>query len=144
MNLGSDKETHVYACHLATSSSVKQHKLRKRIAWLASKEGIGKEFISLYVPPDATFEQVVATLKNQSESCDSDRENVQSRFKETFKNVIEHLKPGEKLTPEKFRTIAGLDWEVERAPVYMKVGGKYIEIPEHEPGMVRIFPGQHQ
>jgi len=47
-------------------------------------------------------------------------------------NVIEHLKPGEKLTPEKFRTIAGLDWEVERAPVYMKVGGKYIEIPEHE------------
>lgn len=47
-------------------------------------------------------------------------------------NVATKLKPGEKLTPEKFRRIAGLDWEVERAPVYMKVNGKYIAIPEHE------------
>ena len=90
--LGSDNEIHVYACHLATSSSVKQHKLRKRIAWLSDKEGIGKEFISLYIPPDSTFRQVIATLKNQSDSIADDPKSVQSRFKETFKNVIGHLK----------------------------------------------------
>jgi peptide subunit release factor 1 (eRF1) len=34
---------------MATTNSVKQHKLRKLIAWLSDKEGRGTEFISLYI-----------------------------------------------------------------------------------------------
>lgn len=43
------------------------------------------------------------------------------------KNALEYMKPGELLTADKMRRIAGLDWEVERAPMYVRVNGK--EVP---------------
>ena len=52
---------------MATSNSVKQHKLRKLIASLSTKEGHGKEFISLYIPAKTPIEQVIATLKEESD-----------------------------------------------------------------------------
>jgi peptide chain release factor subunit 1 len=77
---------------MATSNSVKQHKLRKMIAWLSDKEGRGKEFISLYIPPTVSTDQLVATLKNQSISINMEHENVRDRLQEAFKNLIQHLK----------------------------------------------------
>jgi phage/plasmid-like protein (TIGR03299 family) len=43
------------------------------------------------------------------------------------KNALEYMKPGELLTAEKMRRIAGIDWEVHRAPVFMEIGGKKVK-----------------
>jgi peptide subunit release factor 1 (eRF1) len=48
---------------MATTNSVKQHKLRKLIAWLSEKEGRGLEFISLYMPRGTSKDELVALLK---------------------------------------------------------------------------------
>ena len=50
---------------MATSNSVKQHKLRKFIACLSDKKGRGLEFISLYIPQKTPIEEVVAILKKE-------------------------------------------------------------------------------
>jgi hypothetical protein len=39
----SEKVVHFQACQMATTNSVKQHKLRRLIAWLSDKEGRGKK-----------------------------------------------------------------------------------------------------
>ena len=54
---------------MATTNSVKQHKLRKLIAWLSDKEGRGMEFISLYIPRETSIDDIVATLKEESDSA---------------------------------------------------------------------------
>jgi peptide subunit release factor 1 (eRF1) len=41
---------------------VKQHKLRKLIAWLSDKEGKGMEFISLYIPREKSIGDIIAIL----------------------------------------------------------------------------------
>lgn len=98
-NLGSEKVTHVYACQMATSISVKQHKLRKMIAYLSDKEGRGKEFISLYIPQTIPIDQIVANLKNHFNSAAMEHENVRDRLQDALKNLIQHLKL-KKETPE--------------------------------------------
>jgi peptide chain release factor subunit 1 len=98
-NLGSGKVTHVYACQMATSNSVKQHKLRKMIAWLSDKEGRGKEFVSLYIPPTVSINQVVANLKNHFNSVPMEHRNVGDRLQDALKNLVQHLKL-KKETPE--------------------------------------------
>jgi peptide chain release factor subunit 1 len=92
---------------MATSNSVKQHKLRKMIAWLSDKEGIGKEFISLYIPSTASFDQIVATLRNQSNSANVENENVRYRLQDTFKNLIQHLKLKKKIPENGLAVFAG-------------------------------------
>jgi peptide chain release factor subunit 1 len=77
---------------MATTNSVKQHKLRKLIAWLSDKEGRGMEFISLYIPQQASIDEIVAILKNESDSAAVKYEVVRDRFQDAFKNVIQHLK----------------------------------------------------
>jgi peptide chain release factor subunit 1 len=91
-NLVTEKATHFSSCQMATSNSVKQHKLRKRIAWLSEQEGRGKEFISLYVPLAVSIEQVVATLKEESDKPERESESVKERFENALKAVIQHLK----------------------------------------------------
>jgi peptide subunit release factor 1 (eRF1) len=54
---------------MATTNSVKQHKLRKLIANLSNKEGRGKEFISLYLPLGTSIDEVIAILKETSDLC---------------------------------------------------------------------------
>ena len=61
---------------MATSNSVKHHKLRKRIALLSEQEGRNKEFISLYVPSAVSIEQVVATLKEEPDKPERESESV--------------------------------------------------------------------
>jgi peptide chain release factor subunit 1 len=77
---------------MATSKSVKQHKLRKLIAYLSDKEGTGKEFISLYIPREISIDDVVANLKEASNSVSMKSESVTDRLQDAIKNVIQRLK----------------------------------------------------
>jgi peptide chain release factor subunit 1 len=83
-----EKSAHFLGCQVATSLSVKQHKLKKRIAWLSDKEATAKSFISLYLPSNVTVEQVVATLKNEFNS----NESLPAAVEGTLKHLIQHLK----------------------------------------------------
>jgi peptide chain release factor subunit 1 len=83
--------TYFHACNLATSNSVKQHKLRKQIAWLASKEGSGKEFISLFIPKGTPIDQIIAKLKAEQNSEVKPQVN-KIRLQDTIHSVIQHLK----------------------------------------------------
>ena len=98
-NLGSEKVTPVYACQMATSNSVKQHKLRKMIAWLSDKEGRGKEFVSLYIPPAMSMDQIVANLRNHFGSAPMEYKDVRDRLQDSLRNLVQHLKL-RKETPE--------------------------------------------
>jgi len=77
---------------MATSDSVKQHKLRKLIAWLSGKEGRGMEFISLYISQKTSIDDIVATLKQECNSAVMKSENVRDRLQDSLKNVIQRVK----------------------------------------------------
>ncbi len=90
--LVTEKVTHFHGCQMATTNSVKQHKLRKLIAWLSDKQGKGVEFISLYIPRKTSIDDIVATLKQESDSVAMKSESVRDRLQDVIKNVIHHLK----------------------------------------------------
>jgi len=77
---------------MATTNSVRQHKLRKLIAWLSDKEGRGMEFISLYIPKEKSTREVLKILKEESDSAGTKLESVRDRLQDAIKNVIQHLK----------------------------------------------------
>ena len=81
-----------HACHVATTDSVKQYKLRKLIAWLSEKEGRGKDFISLYIPPSISIDEVIALLKRESDAILPKSASVRGPLQEVSKNVIRNLK----------------------------------------------------
>jgi peptide chain release factor subunit 1 len=87
-----EKATHFYSCQLATSNSVKQHKLRKRIALLSDKEGLGREFISLFIPRKTPIDEVIAILKKESDIPTKESESISERLHSALKNVILRLK----------------------------------------------------
>jgi peptide chain release factor subunit 1 len=89
-NLGSEKITHSQVCHIVTSNSVKQHKLRKRIAWLSSKERQEDDLVSVYIPSNTTIENVLINLKSKSKSIHKERDSA--GLEDTIKNIIQHLK----------------------------------------------------
>jgi peptide chain release factor subunit 1 len=93
------KNTHLLSCQLGTSNSVKQHKLRKNIAWLAAIEAKDKELISLYLPSTIPIEQTLATLKKDTECANNVPMHVQERFETAQKQLIQHLKE-QKSTPQ--------------------------------------------
>jgi peptide chain release factor subunit 1 len=91
----SEKLTHFHGCQIATTNSVKQHKLRKLMACLSEKEGKGMEFISLYIPRQISIDEVVTNLKEESDSVAIKFENVRDirdRLQDALKNVIQRLK----------------------------------------------------
>lgn len=90
--LVTEKVTHFYGCQMATTNSVKQHKLRKLMACLSDKEGRGMEFVSLYLPREKSIDEVVAMLKRESDSAVVKSEGVRDRLQDAVKNVIQHLK----------------------------------------------------
>jgi peptide chain release factor subunit 1 len=92
VNLVFKKITHFHVCHIATSNSVKQHKLRKRIAWLSKKEGRKHEFISLYIPSTASIDNIISNLKNKSKFKIIQDERDDYRVKDVIRNTIKHLK----------------------------------------------------
>ena len=91
-NLVSKKVIHFQACQIATSNSVKQHKLRKLIAWLSEKEARGMEFISLYIPMEKSIDEIVAILKETSDYNVSKSDGVGNRLQDALRNVTQRLK----------------------------------------------------
>ena len=90
-----EKSPHFHGCQLATSNSVKQHKLRKLIAWLSEKEGRGIEFISLYIPRGTSIDEIVSALKGTSDSVASEYvsvRDVRDRLQKALRAVIQRLK----------------------------------------------------
>lgn len=71
---------------------MKQHKLRKLIAWLSDKEGKGKEFISIYIPSQTPVDEIVANLKEESDSAIDKSGRHNERLQTAARNVIQQLK----------------------------------------------------
>jgi peptide chain release factor subunit 1 len=102
-----EKATNFYSCQLATSNSVKQHKLRKRIAWLSDKEGRGREFISVYLPPKTPIDEVIASLKKESDLTSRESESIKERSQSALKNVILRLKQVKEIPENGLSIFAG-------------------------------------
>lgn len=90
--MSTGKVTRFYGCQLTITNSAKQHKLRKLIAWLSDKEAREKEFLSLYIPSQATIDAVVEDLKKQEDNCNLTPKSGNAHLKEALKNVIKHIK----------------------------------------------------
>ena len=84
-------EAHFHGCQIATTNSVKQHKLKKLIAWLSGKEGRGMEFISLYIPREKSIDEVIAFLKAEIDSAGTKSKSLDS-LQDALKTVIQRLK----------------------------------------------------
>ncbi len=82
---------HFHGCQIATTNSVKQHKLKKLIAWLSEREGLGIEFISLYVPREKSIDEVIAILKAESDSVATRSKSV-DHHQDAIRNVIQRLR----------------------------------------------------
>ena len=106
-NLVTEKATHFSSCQIATSNSVKQHKLRKRISYLSQQKGRAREFISLYVPSKVSMNQIVATLKEESDKPERESERFKERFENTLKAVIQHLKQQKEIPENGLALFAG-------------------------------------
>ncbi len=102
-----EKAVHFYSCQLATSKSVQQHKLRKRIAWLSNKEGQGREFISLFIPPNTRIDEVIANLKKEADLTIREPEKVKERLQSSFKAVILNLKQVKEIPENGLALFAG-------------------------------------
>lgn len=102
-----EKVTRFYGCQLTTTDSVKQHKLRKLIAWLSDKEGRGKEFISLYIPPRTSIDSVIATLKNEENQTITASRSVEERIQAALKNVIQQVKQHKEIPENGLALFAG-------------------------------------
>ena len=105
--LVSEKNTHFHACQLSTSNSVKQHKLRKLMAWLSGKEGKGREFISLYIPNGKAMDEIVEFLKEKSASEVMKSDITGHRLQDALKSVIQRLKQKEEIPENGLAVFAG-------------------------------------
>lgn len=102
-----EKITHFYGCQLTTSNSVKQHKLRKLIAWLSDKEASEKEFVSLYIPNGSALDDVVASLKKESNFAAHAPRKVEFHYMEALKSILQRLKLHEAIPENGLAMFAG-------------------------------------
>lgn len=102
-----EKVTHFYGCQIATTNSIKQHKLRKLIAWLSNKESKSRDFISLYIPREKSIDDVVEFLKKESASAALNTRSVESCLQDILKNVIQHLKMRKEIPENGLALFAG-------------------------------------
>jgi len=86
---------------------VRQHKLRKLIAWLSDKEGRGREFLSLYIPQQSSIDDIVAILKNEADAAVKKYESVRDRLQDALKAVIQHLKMRKEIPENGLAIFAG-------------------------------------
>ena len=105
--LSSRKITQFHGCHIATSNSVKQHKLRKRIAWLSNKEVLKPELVSLYIPSTTAIDTIIRNLKNKSRSTTINDEHSSARLQVAVKSTIEHLKHRKEIPENGLAIFAG-------------------------------------
>jgi len=92
---------------MATSDSVKQHKLRKLIARLSDKEGKGKELLSLYIPAGTSIDEIVSFLKEKSDSADVKSGRGEGCLGEALKNVIQRLRLQKEVSGNGLAVFAG-------------------------------------
>jgi peptide chain release factor subunit 1 len=92
---------------MATTNSVKQHKLRKFIAYLSDKEGRGLELVSLYIPQGTSIDEVVTSLKEKSNFADLKAGGGRDCLQDVFKNVIQHLKVHKEIPENGLAVFAG-------------------------------------
>ena len=121
---------------MATTNSVKQHKLRRLIAWLSDKEGRGMEFISLYIPREKSIDEIVAILKCESDSAagKSESVSVKDRLQDALKNVIQRLKLQKEIPANGLAIFAGtFANEAESEVLHVE------EIVPPEPIMVYLY-----
>jgi peptide chain release factor subunit 1 len=107
------ENTHFYSCQVGSTNSVKQHKLRKQIAYLSEKENITKNFVSLYVPSKADVEQIVGELKKQQENASLEPERAKELLKKAVKSIIQKLKEQKEIPENGLALFAGTYVEVE-------------------------------
>jgi peptide chain release factor subunit 1 len=139
VNLGLERITHSHVCHIATSNSVKQHKLRKRIAWLSNKEGRKHEFISLYIPSTASIDNIIRNLKNKSRFTSIQDEYDNDRVKDAIKNTIQHLKEKKEIPENGLAIFAGTIVEENQEKEVLVVE----EIVPPEPIVTYVFEIDH-
>jgi peptide chain release factor subunit 1 len=77
---------------MASSKSVKLHKLRKQIAYLSDKESKAKDFVSLYIPAETDLEQMGAYVRKQLDWAASGSEREKERVKNVIKTVAQQLR----------------------------------------------------
>ncbi|MCW3994698.1 MAG: peptide chain release factor aRF-1 [Candidatus Bathyarchaeota archaeon] len=123
-----EKITHFYGCQLTTSKSVKQHKLRKLIAWLSDKQASEKEYVSVYIPGGKTLDDAVAALKKELELVADKSEIAHGALQEAFKNLIQRLKLHETVPENGLVMFAG--YLPENNPEYKSLEIKEIIPPE--------------
>ncbi len=77
---------------VGTSRSAQQYKLRKLIAALSSREAKGKEFVSLYLTPGRSIEEMTALIHEQLKSREARRESEGARIDGALSMVLRRLK----------------------------------------------------
>ena len=105
--LNSRRITQFHGCHIATSNSVKQHKLRKRIAWLSDKEVPEPELVSLYIPSTTGIDTIIRNLKNESGSTAMKDGHSSDHLQVAIKSVIEYLKQRKEIPENGLAIFAG-------------------------------------
>jgi peptide chain release factor subunit 1 len=106
------ENTHFYSCQVGSTNSVKQHKLRKQIAYLSQKESKAKNFVSLYVPPQTDVEQVISEIKNQPENESPDSERAKELLENAVKSIAHKLKEHKEIPENGLAVFAGTYIEV--------------------------------
>jgi peptide chain release factor subunit 1 len=102
------KNPHFSSCQLGTSTSVKQHKLRKNIAWLASVGAKDKELISLYMPSTIPTELAIAALKKDLECANTVPLHVQEHFEAAQKKLVQHVRELKSVSQNGVALFAGI------------------------------------
>jgi peptide chain release factor subunit 1 len=106
--LADEKVTHFHSCQMATTDSVKQHRLRKLIARLSGKEGKGKEFLSLYLPGGTSITETIRFLKEKSGFLDANSRDIEERVQEVIKTAIQRLKLHTEISGNGLAVFAGV------------------------------------
>jgi peptide chain release factor subunit 1 len=86
------ENTHFSSCQIASTNSVKLHKLRKQIAYLSEKESKANDFLSLYVPAQSNVEQITVTIKKETDCAVFKSEREKECFHDTVKSLMHQLK----------------------------------------------------
>ena len=101
------ENTHFYSCQIASTNSVKRHKLRKQIAFLSEKESEAKDFLSLYVPAQSNVEPIIATIKKETEGIVFESEREKEHLQDAVKSLVHQLKQQEKILENGLALFAG-------------------------------------
>jgi peptide chain release factor subunit 1 len=86
------ENTHFYSCQIASTNSVKLHKLRKQIAYLSEKESKANDFLSLYIPAQSNVEEITTMIKKETDYAAFKSEREKALFQDAVKSLVHQLK----------------------------------------------------